>query len=224
MIKALSTTLLLFLYAQLSYASKLFDEGLQALLDGNYAEAYCRWKPIAAQGDVDAQYNLAWLYANGNGMTVDVGKALYWWEKAAETGHADAEFAMGLAYTTGEGIKRDMQAAIAWFIKAAQHGSDDAREIIQRLSTNDAYQLVQNFPEVLEFPWFGDTGSIQTDRANIRAGAGTSHKIVGVKNRGDEVRMVYERGSWIMIVYDSEEKGKNQIGWVFKKLVKKTAS
>ena len=94
MIRTLSTTLLLFLCTQLSYASKLFDEGLQALLDGNYAEAYCRWKPIAAQGDVDAQYNLAWLYANGNGMTVDVDKALYWWEKAAETGHADAEFAM----------------------------------------------------------------------------------------------------------------------------------
>jgi len=223
--KSIIFIIFLLLQGSVLHASRTrqFDEGMKSLLAGNYAEAYCQWKPLAKRGNPDAQYNLAWLYANGNGMNIDVERALFWWGKAAEKGHSDAEFAVGLAYMTGGGIKQDLQLAISWFIKAAQNGSADAQEVIERLSNDPSYKLVKNFPQVLNFDWFGFYAIVQTDRANIRSGAGTQYKIINVKNKGDKVRVVHHRGSWSMIVYDSETKGKTQLGWIFNKLMKKTA-
>ena len=63
---------------------------MNALLEGNFAEAYCKWKPLAQRGYAEAQYNLGWLYANGNGLNVDLQLAHHWWAAAARQGHADA--------------------------------------------------------------------------------------------------------------------------------------
>jgi TPR repeat protein len=74
---------------------------MQALQAGNYAEAYCLRRPLADQGLVDAQYHLGWPYANGNGLAVDIERALAFWGAAARQGHADAhEILLGL---NGEG-------------------------------------------------------------------------------------------------------------------------
>ena len=40
-----------------SYSSD-FDKGLTAYKNGDYATALKEWKPLAEQGDVDAQFNL----------------------------------------------------------------------------------------------------------------------------------------------------------------------
>lgn len=84
-----------------------FESGMQSLMQGNYAEAYCQWRPLADQGYAEAQYHVGWLYANGNGLAVDLSRALEFWTAAAEQGHADAQFAVGLAYTTGDGVEKD---------------------------------------------------------------------------------------------------------------------
>ena len=52
---------------------------LNIALDGDYAEAYCLWRPLAEQGYAEAQYHLGWLYANGNGLAVDIDRALGFW-------------------------------------------------------------------------------------------------------------------------------------------------
>ena len=40
------------------------------------------------QGVAEAQYQLGWLYANGNGLRVDLARGIEWWRRAAARGHA----------------------------------------------------------------------------------------------------------------------------------------
>ena len=50
-----------------------------------------RWYLLAAeQGDSDAQYRLAVMYAYKHGVTWDLDKAIYWYRKAASQGNEDA--------------------------------------------------------------------------------------------------------------------------------------
>ena len=126
-----------------------FEAGMKALREGNYAEAYCRWRPLAERGYAEAQYHLGWLFANGNGMSVDIEQALAWWGEAARQGHADAQFAVGLAYTTGEGMKKDLDEAINWYLAAARQGHQDARDILVQLNGDSTVHLLERHPEIL---------------------------------------------------------------------------
>jgi len=44
----------------------------------------------AENGNIKAQFNLALLYENGEGIEQNLEKALYWYQKAAENGDAKA--------------------------------------------------------------------------------------------------------------------------------------
>ncbi|SUO96074.1 tetratricopeptide repeat protein [Suttonella ornithocola] len=61
---------------------------------GNYADAFKWAQPAAEKGDAEAQFNLGWLYENGQGVTQDYNKACQWYEKAAAQGLAKAQQAL----------------------------------------------------------------------------------------------------------------------------------
>ena len=48
-----------------------FDAGLAALQEGDYAAALREWTPLAERGDAVAQFNLALMYDNGQGVRQD---------------------------------------------------------------------------------------------------------------------------------------------------------
>ena len=48
-----------------------FDAGLAALQKGDYAAALREWMPLAERGDAVAQFNLALMYDNGQGVRQD---------------------------------------------------------------------------------------------------------------------------------------------------------
>ena len=55
-----------------------------------------RWYRMAAeQGNVDAEYNLALLYADGRGVPSDLGQARQWMQKAADAGDSGAKKWLG---------------------------------------------------------------------------------------------------------------------------------
>lgn len=194
-----------------------FEQGMTALMEGNYAEAYCLWKPLAERGYAEAQYHIGWLYANGNGLAVDIERALAWWMRAAAGGHADAEFAVGLAYTTGEGIKKDLDEAVKWYLAAARQGHGDARDILVRLNGDPALDLLQAHPELAREAWFGWAATIDSDRINVRAGPGTGHKIVASLEKNAQVRIVGTRGEWLMVALPPAKGG--TVAWIHKSLV-----
>ena len=53
----------------------------------------------AEAGEADAQTNLAFMYASGDGVLEDDGEAARWFRLAAEQGHPDAQTGLGWRYS-----------------------------------------------------------------------------------------------------------------------------
>jgi len=196
-----------------------FEDGMNALLEGNFAEAYCQWKPLAHKGHAESQYNLGWLYANGNGLNVDLHEASRWWLAAAEQGHADAQFAMGMALTTGEGMDRDIAGATRWFLRAARQGHRDSREILARLNADPDIDLLAVQPSLANEDWFGWHGVTTGDRINVRAEPNTRSGIVTKLERGSRVRVLGRRGDWLQVMLPGGTDNSG-IAWIYHSLVR----
>jgi TPR repeat protein len=89
---------------------------------GDYATAIRTFRPLAEQGDAGAQFNLGYIYANGQGEPQDYAEAMRWYHKAAEQGRAEAQFNLGGMYALGQGVPQDYAEAHRWFRKAADQG------------------------------------------------------------------------------------------------------
>ena len=81
----------------------------------------------ANDGDVDAQVDLGYAYATGNGVTQNYGQAAYWWKKASAKGHADAQYNMGCLYEKGLGVPFDRFKAAKSWRRAADKGHAQAQ-------------------------------------------------------------------------------------------------
>ena len=75
-----------------------FDDGVKAYNEGNYTQAIELFRPLAIQGNADAQYSLGFMYTSGKGVTQDSKEAVKWYQLAAEQGHAFAQYYLGLTY------------------------------------------------------------------------------------------------------------------------------
>ena len=60
--------------------------GVDAYLRGNYATALSELRPLAEQGNVDAQYNLGLMYDKGHGVPQDLVQAHKWFNLSAAKG------------------------------------------------------------------------------------------------------------------------------------------
>jgi hypothetical protein len=177
-----------------------FEQGLEASKAGNYAEAYCLWRPLAEQGNADAAYHLGWLYANGNGLKVDLKTAVQWWEKAAAQGHMDAMFALGMAYTTGEGVDQDEDEALRWYLAAADAGSEDARDMIRTQIRSASLDIQPRMAELIQKPWLGKPVRVTVDKANLRSGPAVGRKLVGTVTLDTRLIAINQRNGWYQVI------------------------
>ena len=76
----------------------------------------------AAADSKSAQMMLAIIYLEGNGVTVDVDKAIYYYRLAAEQDVAFAQHRLARLYLDGDRIAPDPDAALAWMLRAAKLG------------------------------------------------------------------------------------------------------
>lgn len=111
-------------------------EAQNAFNRGDYAEAVRQFRPLAEQGDAEAQANLGSAYAVGGGVPKDSAQAFYWHSKAARQGYAPAQMLLGLAYANGDGVPQDRSQAIFWWRKAAAQGDPVARQLLNSLGIN----------------------------------------------------------------------------------------
>ena len=81
----------------------------------------------AHQGETGAQRRLARLYAAGDGVPRDWGRAALWWRRAAENGDAPSQVALGHCFRLGRGVARDAAACASWFRQSAEQGFADGQ-------------------------------------------------------------------------------------------------
>ena len=62
--------------------SGAYEDGVEATERGDYEEALRLWRPLAEQGIPKAQFNLAVLYQNGEGVLQSDSAAIDWYYKA----------------------------------------------------------------------------------------------------------------------------------------------
>ena len=104
-----------------------FEKGFSAYTNGDYETALREWTPLAEQGDASAQYNLGFMYDNGEGVPQDDATAVKWYTRAAEQGDASAQYNLGVMYYNGDGVPQDGVTAVKWFTRAAEQGDADAQ-------------------------------------------------------------------------------------------------
>src|SRR5258708_2740981 len=89
-----------------SVASGPFEDGLNAAERRDYATAIRLWRPLANQGNADAQYNLGVMFDKGDGVPQDRAAAVSWFRMAADQGLAAAQSNLGIMYEYGLGVGR----------------------------------------------------------------------------------------------------------------------
>ncbi len=76
----------------------------------------------AGQGDVEAHYELGYMYDNGKGVAQDYEIAAEWYTLAAEKGHINAQHYLGWLFVEGNGVAQDYKAVLKWWTRAVELG------------------------------------------------------------------------------------------------------
>jgi len=119
--KLILVLLLTLCLAQPAWAG--MKEAEAAYIRGDYATAYREWKPLAVQGEADAQFYLGMLYDEGQGVPQDYKQAAYWYRKAADQGDAKSQVNLGFMYDNGQGVPQNYVQAHMWFNLADAQGA-----------------------------------------------------------------------------------------------------
>jgi len=199
-------------------AADVIEPGVAAVRRGDFAEAYCLWRPLAEQGDTAAQFQLGWLYANGEGLRQNPATAADWWERAARNGNADAELALAQAYRNGRGRKKDLQEAVHWLLVASRNGNDEAQAILRSMAGSGVEPAVAEVARLLrDGGWqvIGGVATINADSANLREKPRLSAKLIGSLNKGDTVIVLLRKEKWLRIGVV----GSDRLAWVYARLV-----
>lgn len=118
--------------------------GLRWYQEGHFDIAGKFWKPLAEQGDCDAQYSMGLLYYRGAGVRKSHTRAVELWTGAAKQGQAQAQIALGAVYShigisytplncsKGCGVKKDLVRGYKWFGLTSKLGSPREVRIAER--------------------------------------------------------------------------------------------
>ncbi|KAI9302540.1 hypothetical protein BJ944DRAFT_151826, partial [Cunninghamella echinulata] len=100
-----------------------YEEGIEGICACNLKIAYDHYLIAAKVGNTDAEFQIALMLSNGNGVSKDRKSAYGWYKKAAEKNHKTALYSLGLYHAKGlEDIPRDLLQARLLFGKSARLG------------------------------------------------------------------------------------------------------
>jgi TPR repeat protein len=119
------TSLLSFVFICLLSSTAFANDyqlGLYELNRGQFHKALAEFKPLAAEGFSPAQYQLAMMYKNAQGVTKNEKKAFELLTLAANQNDSDAQFDLAVMYTEGNVVKKDLVKAFQLTKKSAKKG------------------------------------------------------------------------------------------------------
>ncbi len=136
MAKIFTLIFTLFAIIQLTACGKETDPK-KAFDNGDYETAFSLWKPLAENGDAEAQNYLGIVYYLGMGAPKDYKKSLEWYGRAAKAGNADAQRNYGDMINFGRGIEKDNYQAFKWYFAASQQGNEKAKRQLEVITASN---------------------------------------------------------------------------------------
>lgn len=161
-----------------------FDEGLAAYNKKDYLSALQEFKPLAEQGNSDAQNGLGVMYEKGLGVEKNDGQAIHWYRQAAEQGDESAQFNLGGLFNT----TKNYTEALRWYRKAADQGNSNAQFYIGLYYAN-GQGVVKD--EALAFQWYAASAAQGNSTAQNNLGWMYQNGF-GVTKNIDEALHLYE--------------------------------
>ena len=86
----------------------------------------------AAQGNMDAECQLGWIYHEGRAVERDPKRAFSHWMRAALSGHPGSQFMIAVAYEVGAGVEADRIESAFWYTRVAPV-NEQARYMLESL-------------------------------------------------------------------------------------------
>jgi hypothetical protein len=151
-------------------AADTFENAKTAFGKGDYATALRLYRPLANQGNAEAQYNLGWMYDIGKGVPKNDAEAAKWYRLAAEQGVAKAQTALGVIYTFEALRTGDYTEALRWYRVAANQGDAHGQYVLGNMY-HEGQGVPQNFGEAAK--WYrlaAEQGKYDAERAQFLLG------------------------------------------------------
>lgn len=177
---------------------------------GNAQAAFVILRPLAEQGDVDAQYALAKIQLRDKWRDRDPVDGSKWLLKAAEQGHASAQVDLGYYYA-GEG--KNYPEALKWYLKVAEQRPDDltGRTAVENLGVMYAngQGVARDYAEAAR--WYrrsaergGPRGQYALGQIYLEGLAGAKNFDEAVKWLGAAARQRHEPAQFTLILVFAE--------------------
>lgn len=103
-------------------ASATPDAAMAAERKGEHEKAIALFSALADAGDSRAMIHIGNKYYDGDGISVDYGKAMDWWLKAFHANNGDAPGNIGVLYRDGKGVKQNRKIAYVLFLLTHMEG------------------------------------------------------------------------------------------------------
>ena len=126
----------LFILASIPAYAGPYEDALVDFKAKNYSQAVSTLKPLASQGNANAQTMLGFMYHNGQGVPQNYVEAARLYKQAALQGDLQAQTSLGYLYEQGIGVPQSHKEAANWYLKATQSGYADAAYSLANLYEN----------------------------------------------------------------------------------------
>ena len=118
--KLLSACLLVIACSVANAASE--NRAYGAYSKGDYETAFSEFSILARQNNPKMQYQLAYMYYNGEGTVQDYNEAFKWYTLSAEQGNSWAQYQLARMYYFGRGTEHNYSKAFRWYKLSAEQG------------------------------------------------------------------------------------------------------
>jgi len=170
-------------------------EDAEAAYDrGDFVTARTLLRPLADQGNAQAQMLLGYIYDNGKDVEPDHAEAIKWYRKAAEQGEANAQYHLGAIYHYGQGVAKDRVRAAKWFQKAAKQGQVYAQYEVGRL-----FQYGIGVPENLSYAIIWFKRAAEQGLAEAQYSLGIFYMPATVPDTPHEHANITEAAKWFLL-------------------------
>jgi TPR repeat protein len=149
------------------YAAAEAALGSEYAQNGNREQAKAWFEKAVEQDEVDAEYNLAVMYARGEATPEnhpEMAKAAPLFRKAALQGHPESQYILALAYHEASGVERDEEECKKWMLASAEQGYSKAE-----FSIAARYYKASDYKNA--FTWFMRAAGQKHSRAELNVGS-----------------------------------------------------